>query len=286
MVRKTIIVVACALAVAGCGDRGRPNNYLGRPMELRAEVGAPSPPGSGSQQFSYTHTWSVRMAHAAVSPRFTRTRDLCLRDKALDCKLVSASITLGDGTPDSYTFASLEVQLPHDRLAGFERALLAPAGGEKFGDAVIASRQTQAQSVETQASDTARKVAQLTAYRDRLAALEKRPNLSIDDLIRLESEASRVQSDLDAATGLQQTLNDGIAREDVTIQMSETVERGGPIAEAWRDSGFTLEDSAASALRFAIGAIPWLPILAAGIYAVSWLWRLFRRRQKAIVPAG
>jgi len=175
------------------------------------------------------------------------------------------------------------VQLPHAGLAPFERALLTPVRGEKPGDAVMVSRQTQAQSVETQASDTGRKVAQLTGYRDRLAALEKRSDLSVDDLIKLEGEESRVQSELDAATGQQHTLTDGIAREDVTIQLNETpeiAESVGPITQAWRDAGETLALNAASALRFVIAALPWLPIIAAGIFAVARLWRLFRRRRQ------
>jgi hypothetical protein len=224
------------------------------------------------------------MPHGAVSPRFTRARDLCLQNKALACKLVSANFSQGDGTPDSATSASLEVQLPHAALAPFEHAVLAPVRGEKPGDAVVVSRQTQAQSVETQAADTGRKVAQLTGFRDRLAALEKRPNLSVDDLIKLEGEESRVQSELDAATGLQRTLSDGIAREDVTIQLNETpapVETVGPIAQAWRDAGDTLAENTASALRFAIGAVPWLPILALAIFLIARLWRLFRRRRVA-----
>jgi hypothetical protein len=299
MVRTSILFMACALLVAGCGDRAA------RPMQLRAGVNGVPPPEinvpadspapadtistPATQQFSYTHSWSLRMPRGNVSPRFARARDLCLQDKALGCRLISANISQGDGTPDSETSASLEVQLPHTALVPFERALLAPLHGEKPGEAIMVSRQTQAQSVETQAADTGRRVAQLTGYRDRLAALEKRPNLSVDDLIKLEGEESRVQSELDAATGLQRTLNDGIAREDVTIQLNETappVEEVGPIAQAWRDAGNTLAENTASALRFAIGAVPWLPVLALAIFVIAWSWRLFRRRQKAIVAPG
>jgi hypothetical protein len=251
------------------------------PADSTAPADAISTPVT--QQFSYTHNWTLRMPRGAVSPRLTRARDLCLQNKALGCQLVTANISQGDGTPDSMTSASLEVQLPHAALAPFEHALLAPVRGEKPGDAVMVSRQTQAQSVETQAADTGRRVAQLTDYRDRLSALEKRPNLSVDDLIKLESEESRVQSELDAATGQQRTLNDGIAREDVTIQLNETpvvIEAVGPIAQAWRDAGDTLAENTASALRFAIGAIPWLPVLALAIFLIARAWRLFRRRRE------
>jgi hypothetical protein len=288
MVRRSIAFAACVVLVAGC-DRAPSGNFLklnAPAAGLMADMAAPPPaaPGSGPQQFSYSHSWSVRMNHGAVAPRFVRARDFCLHDKALHCKLVSANIQSGD--EGGYAGASLNVQLPHGALDRFEQALLAPVGGEKPGDAAMVSRSTQAQSVETEASDTARKVAQLTAYRDRLADIAKRPNLTVDDIIKIEAERGRVQGDLDDATGHQRDLTDGIARESVAIDLSERVEPVGPLTQAFRSAGSTLADSAASALLFVIAAVPWLPIVAGGIFLVSWLWRLFRRRRAAANTAA
>ncbi|HXC54839.1 MAG TPA: DUF4349 domain-containing protein [Rhizomicrobium sp.] len=296
MVRKAIVVVACALTLAGCGDRAGPSRYgladargglMNRivppaDIEVAADSTAPAPVPGATQQFSYTHAWSVRMSHESVQPRFARARDACLKDRSLDCKLVSAELSVGDGE-SSYTSATLVVQLPHGRLDGFEHALLAPLAGERPGDAAIDARSTQAQSVETAAGDASRKVAQLTAYRDRLAEIARRPNLSVDDIIKLEAERARVQGDLDDATGHQRDLTDGIAREAVTITLSERSVPVGPFGQLARNAASTLAESTAGAILFLIGLLPWLPILAAGIYAVSWLWRLFRRRQKAPV---
>ncbi len=299
MVRKSILIVACALALTGCSDRsgpsGGPNQYrladvLRGPMNqvvpapIVADMVPPPIPGD-AQQFSYSHTWSLEMAHAAVAPRFRRARDLCLKDRTLDCKLVSANLTSGGGE-DGFVSATLAVELPHAKLDAFEHALLVPVAGEAAGDAAITSRSTQAQSVETEAGDAGRKVAQLSAYRDRLADIAKRPNLAIDDIIKLEAERARVESDLDEAQATARGLAAGIARESVTIQLSERAVPIGPFGQVWRSAGDVLAVNAANVLLFVIGAVPWLPILAAGIYAVSWLWRLFRRRQKAIVPAG
>ncbi|MEJ0028274.1 MAG: DUF4349 domain-containing protein [Rhizomicrobium sp.] len=256
-------------------------------MNLAAPVPDVAPPPSLvpgiSQQFSYSHAWTVEMARAAVAPRFRRARDLCLKDRALDCKLVTANLTSGD---DGYVSASLAVQLPHAGLEAFERALLAPVAGEAAGDAAMTSRSTQAQSVETEAGDAGRKAAQLSAYRDRLAEIAMRPNLAIDDIIKLEAERARVEDDLDTARTTARGLNAGIARESVTVQLSERIVPVGPFGRMLQNAGDVLAENAAGAVLFVIAAIPWLPILAAGIYTVSWLWRLFRRRQKAIVPAG
>jgi len=289
MVRRSIVVIACALVLAGCD--GSPVRAPGRNVEVMADTAAPTPPSgivagmapAQGQQFSYTHDWSLVMARAAVSPRFLRARERCLSDKALSCRLVSANISSGNDV----TSATLEVQLPHGKLDVFEKALMAPVAGESAGDAQMIARSTQAQSVETEASDTARKVLQLTAYRDRLADIAKRPNLSVDDIIKVEAEEARVQGELDDATNQHRDLTDGIARESVTIQLAERVP---PPPGRWSrladDAGSTLSDSAASALLFAIGALPWLPIVAAAIMLVSWLWRgLLRRRKLAAAPA-
>ena len=290
MVRKILLLTTCALMLTGCGDRSQPMLLRttlpsgGMAADLRAPAPAIVP---AEQEFSYTHSWTVPMARGAITPRFTRTRDLCLRDKTLNCRLVSANLNSADD--DGTSNASLQVLLPHGKLDGFEHALLAPVTGER-GAIAIQSRSTQAQSVETEAGDTARKVSQLTAYRDRLADIAKRPNLSVDDIIKIEAERSRVQGDLDEATNHQRDLTDGIARESVTIQLEERVEPAevqGPIALAVASAGATLAENTASVLLFLVGSIPWLPVVAGGLFVIARLWRRFRGwRVKAAPSSG
>ncbi|MEJ1967268.1 MAG: DUF4349 domain-containing protein [Rhizomicrobium sp.] len=287
MVRHSAVFVACAVLLSGCDRAPNMSVPSGEArMDIRPGLNAAMPApdiniAPAQQQFSFTHSWSVLMAHGAVAPRFERARDLCLNDKALLCKLVSANLSTGEGQTAAAS-GSLEVQLPHGKLDVFEHALLAPVTGEKPGDAVMAARSTQAQSVETEASDTARKVAQLTAYRDRLAGIAKRPNLGVDDIIKVEAERARVQTDLDEATNRQRDLTDGIARESVSIELTERIHRPepmGPFHDLFHDAGQTLAENAASALLFAIGTIPWLPIAAIVIFLVSLLWRWLLRRR-------
>ncbi|HEY4942781.1 MAG TPA: DUF4349 domain-containing protein [Rhizomicrobium sp.] len=277
MVRKILLLSTCVLLLAGCGDRSKPMFMETRVGGLAADmVTPPSTNVSPAQEFSFTHAWTVLMAHGAVTARFTRTRDLCLHDKTLNCRLVSANISTD--ASEGFTSANLQVQLPHGKLEGFEHALLAPVAGERDA-AAMASRSTQAQSVETQAGDTARKITQLTAYRDRLSDIAKRPSLSVDDMIKVEAERSRVQGELVEATNHHRDLTDGIARESVSIQLVERVESVGPIAQAFASAGATLADNTAAVLLFLVGAIPWLPIVAGGLYVMLWLWRSFRRRR-------
>jgi hypothetical protein len=280
MVRHATVFITCGLLLAACGPSsgGRLAAENGRPaaMDMVAPGGAPATP----QQFSYSHAWSLLMAHAAVGPRFERAHDACLKDASLNCKLISANIETSDSGDAPYSLANLQVLLPHGKLEMFEKALLTPVAGESPGDVTVHSKSTRADSVENAAGDVALKVKQLTAYRDRLAALAARPNLSIDEIIRVESEQARVQGDLDDALGRQRDIGDGIARETLSVDLTERVVSEGPIARVWRHGADLFADSAASALQFLVQIVPWLPILAAGLFAVSWLWRLFRRRRE------
>jgi hypothetical protein len=171
----------------------------------------------------------------------------------------------------------LDVLLPHDQIEGFKKALLAPVGNEAANEVVVQSSSTRADNVEGNSVNAERKVEQLTAYRDRLVALSKRPNLTIEDNIRLEAEISRVQGDLDAAVKVRADADERVAREAVHINLNEREK--GPIASVVYRASDIFIQNIANVLAFLIGVIPWVPIIGAAIFLGSWLWRLLQRRK-------
>jgi hypothetical protein len=191
MSRKSIVCLFAVLLLAGCGRSPLGTGYaVTYPEQLR---------DSNAQTFSYTHFLRLVMAHDSVKPRFERARDLCLRDAALGCKLIAAAISVNDNAYVTGDQASLAVALPHDKVAVFEKALLEPLPQDGSDKVSVQSRTTSAENVTTEASDTDRKITQLTAYRDKLAVLAKRSDLSVADLMKVEAELSKVEGDLDAA---------------------------------------------------------------------------------------
>lgn len=277
MLRKILILSAC-LALAACGQSYTPN---GGPYAMRF-LRQPRQDGS-NQSFSYDHALSVTMPRGSISPRFERARDACLKDASLGCTLISASFNQSEGE-DSSVYGELDVALPHANIAKFEKSLLAPIGGETPGAATVTARSTSAENVTQQASDSTRKLAQLTDYRDRLAVLAKRPTLSVDDTIKIDVELSKAQSELDDAKAKQSDVAGRIAKERVSISLGETPEAGDafrPVGRAWEDGVQIFGDSLASALRFLIGVVPWLPIILGVFFLARWLWRVARRKPAA-----
>jgi hypothetical protein len=258
MLRKLGLIAAAALLVAGCGDRigrGGYANALVEPMMLKDRS------DTHAQVFSYSHSLGLILPHGGVKSSFEKAREACLHAAALKCELVSASLSSGEVS----AYATVVVALPHDKVAVFEKSLT-NAG------ASVQSRTTNAENVTTEASDNDRKIAQLTAWRDRLAALAKRSDLSVADVMKVEAELSKVEADLGAALAEKRDIGNRIAKELVAVSFSEKEGAFAPIGRVFANADATLTDSTASAIEFLIRVVPWLPIILAGLWLVRWLW--------------
>lgn len=280
MPRSLSGLVIAMLLLAGCEPRN-PNAERAAPAQMYESVALSAPDiaiaaRDRGQIFSYSHSLSLAMSHDAVKARYDRARESCLRDVSLHCKLITANIADSDGTASAH----LEVALPHNAIAAYEANLLGAVTADK-GGVDVRSRSTQAQSVENEASDTDKKVAQLTKYRDGLAELAKRPNLGVDDFIKVQEELSKTEADLDEALGQKRDIGDRIARESLSVDLAQRVEAVAavsPLGQAWRDAGDLLLASTADMLRFVVQIVPWLPIGIILFFLLRRVVRIARRR--------
>ncbi|MCE9523330.1 MAG: DUF4349 domain-containing protein [Alphaproteobacteria bacterium] len=302
MQRQAAMLLLATALLAGCDDSGKSSaggqyataqpDAAASPVVEQAVAGDKLALGSFGQDgidsrtksgesYTYDHDMTLSMASAFIKGRFERARDRCQNDPALKCRVVSASFRVL-GEPDApLPVANLSVSLPHDAVALFEDSLLTALPNESVGDVMIQSRSTTAQNVTNQVRDMEGRLSQLTNYRDRMTELSKRPKSSTDDLIKIEGEISRTQSEIEQLEGQRRDLADRIAKENLTISFqaqSTTSDALQPVAEVWQSSVRLLAQSAAAALALVIGILPWLPIFALGFYLVRLLWRRARRK--------
>jgi len=240
----------------------------------------PNAPAQSGESYIYDHNLTVSMASAFIKARFERARDRCQNDPALKCKIASASFRLL-GAPDApYPVANLSVALPHDSVTVFEEGLLAVLPDEDAGDVRVTSRNTSAQNVTNQVRDLDARLNQLTDYRARMMELSKRGGAKTEDLIKIEGEISRTQSEIEQIEGQRRDLAERIAKENLSIvfePQSTTADALQPVADVWQSSLRLLGASAATVLALMIGILPWLPVLALAYFLVRWLWRRIRR---------
>jgi Domain of unknown function (DUF4349) len=297
MPRLSAILLLCAAALAACSESEEKAattttaeaqvNYAAAPSEptivdglARGMIGGADKQVQSGESYVYDHNLTVSMASEHIKARFERARDRCQNDPALKCKITSASFRLV-GEPDApLPVANLSVALPHDAVAPFEEGLVALLPGESKDDVVIRARNTNAQNVTNQVRDIEARLAQLTNYRDRMMELSKRGGAKTDDLIKIEGEISRTQSEIEQIEGQRRDLAERIAKENLSISFEAQSTVGDafqPVRDVWQESLRVMGNSAAAALGLIVAIIPWIPLFLGAYVLVRWLWRRARR---------
>jgi hypothetical protein len=288
---RSICAIALVLALGGCdrsktADRDAFSAAAPAPMMGRMAANNKSAEPEGPK-LAYTHNLSIETKADAVKQRFEQARDACLNGTIAGCVLLNANIEEVGFERGRHPVANLSVRLTHDAVAPFEQAVLKPLPGEQAGDVAVVSRSTSAEDLTAAIMDGDRRLAQLTDYRDRLTQLAKRADAKVEDLIKVQSELSTTQSQIEELTAQQKRLGERVATELETVRITGkvTVGRGSQIAEVWHRSAAILDAAVADSLQFLIAAVPWIVTFMVAMILlpivrilVRVLWRIGRPR--------
>jgi hypothetical protein len=287
---RSVLICFAALLLVSCGrSNERETTVSLRTNSVMPELAAPPPPPAfvpppdiaistknSNALLSQQHNLTVTMPHESVAARFERARDTCLKDQSLQCTLTSASLTV-----NTTVGAELQVALPHDKVAIYEKLLLKRLPQDENGKAEVTSRSTTTENQTQAAADIDRQLTQATAYRDSLEALGKRPNLTVDEVIKIHSELTQAQEAVETAEASKRATESRIVLESMDITLEEfavpTV-AVSPFADFWKDAGDVLAASTADMLLRVVNALPWMPIVLVVLVLV---FRLYRRRQRS-----
>jgi hypothetical protein len=297
MHRIAIIATLALLVLASCDEAERRQAITPGPPRAAKPVGGAhteevavtASMRESGPKLAYSHELVLEMDSASVAPRFEKARNACLEDAALGCSLVRASIYVGDPKTGQPPEAALSVRLPHDKIVAFESVLIARLPGEGEGEPLLRRRSTEAEDLTYAIADIERRLAQATDYRERLVALSKQGSAKIADLIQIEEKLSEVQSEIEEMTAERRGMAIRVDTEllDIALNAKPSFSvASSPLAEAWRDAGRALGESAAAAFTFLVIAMPWLPLVALAAYLVTRLWRLVRRRRATTQAAA
>jgi hypothetical protein len=257
------------------------------PAAAEAQMMAKNKAEPEGPKLAYSHDLSIETKADMVKQRFEQARDACLSGTIAGCVLLNANIEETGFARYRHPVANLSVRLTHEAVAPFEQAVLKPLPGEQAGDVAVVSRSTSAEDLTAAIQDGDRRLAQLIDYRDRLTQLAKRTDAKVDDLIKVQSELSNTQSEIEELTAQQKRLGERVATELETVRITGriTVGRGSEIAETWHRSAEILDESVAASLHFLIAAVPWIFTLLAVMIllpvmrvVVRVLWRIGRPR--------
>lgn len=273
--RRFLSVLVIFLLLGGCSKAEESSDRTAGHL-----AGGGSSQNTDNLKLAYSHDITVEMAAKHIKARYERARDLCIKEPELHCILLNSSYNMGDPTRTTPPNARLSVRLPHNSIENFQQKMLSPLPDENIGDAFFSTQSTKADDLTKVIADTQQRYKQLLDYRARLTELAAREDAKVEDLVKIASELSTVQSQIEAITAKQKELDERITTELLSISFrarSDMISPFGPIAKAWKNSGRSLGDSAGSALQFTIKSLPWLPIIAFALYFI----RLFFRRLRS-----
>ena len=222
---------------------------------------------AGQGFMAYEHRLDLTVPDALVGAHLEAARTACAT--AGPCELVSANENVNDlGQGVLQHFARIAVRLPHDRVEAFLKAASAPLPGEKSHDIVTREAMTNETDLRNEVMDVDRRLAQMTAYRDRLEALEAQSAGRTDDLIKVAKELSEVQSSLEDTQKEKNGLAQRIDTERVDVSYEGARSTSTPVRQRWNESTRIFMETLGDVWFFLIQAVVWAPLVILALYLV------------------
>ena len=283
----------CALLLmsllAGCGEQAeRVQVAKGAAGSVAMDAAAPAaPPPATPQQrvlaerapdapqrrlLAVRHELQLVTDPEAVESAWRQANEACA---AAGCELLSSQLVRDDQRQPAQ--AALEARVPPAQLEAFLARVTAlgqvgrhTRGAEDKTDEVI---------------DTDARLRNMAEFRDHLRRLMATPGARLKDLIEVERELARVQTEIDSLASRQKSLAalTGKVHVHLTITPRPSVLEQGmwsPVRHAAVGAGHLFARSVATVIEFAVAGLPWLLVLSAGVLVL----RAWRRRR--VQPAA
>ncbi|GAB6853678.1 hypothetical protein JCM15831A_07020 [Asaia astilbis] len=216
---------------------------------------------------AYDHSLTLTVPADKVGAHLTRLRDFCLSQ--VGCELISATEDADDRSEEEdRRHARLSARVPHDEVDAFLEDAAAPVTGETGGSVVTQALQTNERDLSAEMADVGRRLAQMTAYRDRLEALEEKSASKPEDLIKVAKELSEAQTELESGMREQKRLSRQVATEEITTYYESARANLGPLRRSWKQTGVLFSESLADVWAFLIQALVWAPLVVVGLLLV------------------
>ena len=170
--------VLATLAVSACSRNSLARG--GEALELRAD--------QEHGTLSREHSVTVEVPETELDTRFQRLADRCKTDAAHHCTILQSDVSTGQ-------FASGLIKLRIDPGAVEELIAFAASLGR------LEHRSTKVEDLAEAIQDTQSRVQMLTTYRKQLLELQAKAATNVDAAIKIASELSTVQGNLEQANG-------------------------------------------------------------------------------------
>lgn len=259
---KSIATIALvSLFLVACSDSSEPMGYSdGANLSF-----ARTPEQRSSEFLAYEHTLVVDTSESSLADSFNSITDACAADTENQCTVLHSEINHGD-----YSWASVRMRVKPEGVD----ALANLAAGS--GDVVRYS--TSVEDLAKTIADLDKRIEILTTTRDRLIELEERGAEDVESLIKITTELTKVQAELEQATGQSAYQRQRVDMDILNIQF--VVEAGrsfwSPIGGAIKSFGSNLSEGLADTIYAIAYLLPWSILIFFIGYLLRKIWKRSR----------
>ncbi len=247
---------------------------------MAADAAGGSAPAAQAEQRRYLalhHSLRIQTVAQGAEQAWRQANQACL---AAGCDVLASTLEQEDTRRPAR--ASLEARVPPAQLEPFLKQL--------GGLGTVRQHSKTAEDKTDEVLDTEARLKNMTAYRDRLRQMLLTPNAKLQELIEVERELVKVQSDLDSLASRRKALANLTDKVLVSIGFSELASESRlpawyPVRSALDDAGRMLGSSVGGLITTVVAVLPWAALLGGLFAATRAVWRRRRRAAAAKVAA-
>ena len=276
-----VLIVAAITALAACSKNDLPAGESG----LLRSVAAPAPAAAmvlksaGAdvradlplrRYLAVRHVMQLRTEANDVEGAWRAANEACA---AAGCEVLASTLERDDDRAPAE--ARLEMRIAPEKFDAF-LARVSALG-------TVGRHERVAEDKTDEVVDVDARLKNMTEFRDRLRQLLATPGAKLKDLVEVERELARVQTDLDSLASRRKVLASQTEKVHVIVMFSArsavlSNSAWLPVRDALMGAGQVLATSLARLISLFVAVLPWAALLMAAAIAVRAAWR--RRRPR------
>lgn len=268
-------------AVSVTGSRVASEKMMAAPPTAASANGAGADEDADAaipRQLAYEYDATLRLPAKAVSPVLSEHEARCHEAGPKVCQVISSNVTEANA---ENVYGSLEIRAAKAFMDEFRDGL---AGDAEEADGQLVSMSSQVEDLTRQITDTTARLEAQKTLRDRLLRLLERETDDVGDLLQIERELARVQSEIESAESWLRTLRARVSMDRLTIQYQTipkavTPYTAQPLKNSLTSFLSNMAWSLAAVIDFIAALIPWMIVIVPGLWLLRALWRNWRKKK-------
>lgn len=265
LTRVATVVVLTTLVGVGCAKESVPRVFHARiaaPSPAPASASAAAALAQGRNTLSREHNLVLDVSESQLEGRFGQVLDRCRTDAQRHCTIMQSDLSSGAAPA-----GSIRLRIDPEAVEGFVSFV--------SGLGKLEHQSTTVEDLADAIQDTQTRMAMLTSYRKQLLDLQSKVRNNVEAAIKLASELSSVQTDLERTSGEAVYQTKRTTTEIVRIEFV-VIERKAfwrPIWEALDNFSGNFSNGVSQVVTAVAYIVPWMFVVVPGFYLLRLLWR-------------